>query len=132
MNKIKCECCYKQLPQTDFLKYKTNPPVWRDHSSNEQYTTKCKNCYLASININDIHTVLPVLEEFNVPFLEYEWGESCRKCGQAPRALIRYINLMKLRGYYEMEYKDSDYFNALARQKEECIKMEMAWRTQNE
>ena len=132
MSKIKCECCHKRLSQTEFLKYKTNPPIWRDHDSKEQYTTKCKNCYMASVNINDMHTVLPILEEFNVPFLEYEWNRLCRTYGQIPQVLIRYIVLMKLRGYYEMEYKNSDYFNALARQKEEYMKMRMNRRTQNE
>ena len=123
MRKIQCTCCGKRLPEKDFWKHKADPPIWRGHADKEYYVSKCKNCYLSNVNLENMDTIFPILEEFNVPYLESIWKRYCEKWNyNILQILPRYLNLMRLCSFYEMQYKHSEYFDNLARQNEKRLK----------
>lgn len=116
IDKKKCSCCNRLLPLHLFWKHKSDPPLWHDHSKKEYHYHKCKDCCLKEIDINNIDTILPLFKEFNVPYLESEWNRTKTKFPQNP--IPRYLALMRLCGYYNFEFNDSDKLNKIHKQKE--------------
>lgn len=116
IDKKRCSCCNRLLPLHLFWKHKSDPPLWHDHSKKEYHYHKCKDCCLKEIDINNINTILPLFKEFNVPYLESEWNRIKTKFPQNP--IPRYLALMRLCGYYNFEFNDSDKLNEIHKQKE--------------
>ena len=113
MNKIECICCKKRLPLSSFWRIKANPPVRKDYMQLEKYDTKCKQCYLQEINYQDIRTILPILQHFNVPYIQDEWNRTYDLYHNKPGSVIgRYLSKMKLLAYYNFGFNDSDWFNS--------------------
>lgn len=97
---------------SSFWKKKTNPPVRTGYLKLEQFDDKCKDCYLATVDNSDPKTFLPILQHFNVPYIEKEWEYTREYAENRPGSVLgRYLSKMKLCAYYGFEFKDSDHFN---------------------
>lgn len=104
MNKQQCVKCQLILPLTEFWTYKASPPT---------PCNKCKTCYKNEINPHNIKTILPILKEFNMPFIEDEWERiKKRHPDKSSQWLGIYISKMKLCSYRGFEYKDSEWLNS--------------------
>lgn len=104
MNKQQCIKCQLVLPLTDFWTYKTNPPT---------PCNKCKTCYKNEIDPYDIKTILPILKEFNMPFIEDEWeGIKKRYPNKSSQWVEIYMSKMKLFSFRNFEYKHSEWLNS--------------------
>lgn len=108
-----CSCCKKWLENNSYWMHKMDPPIkWAGHSEKEYLYHKCKQCCLKDIDSDDIKTILPLFEEFNVPYIKEEW-ERIHKRYPDNSSISRYLALMKLRGFYEFQYEDSDRLNEI-------------------
>ena len=82
---------------------------------NNFYLDKTKEEILSEIDYDNPETFLPYLEILDYPQIEYEWNH-CLKFGRERNLnniFNRYIALMRLQGYRNFSYQDSDYFNNL-------------------
>lgn len=110
--KQRCICCGRILPYSAFWKRKTNPPIRRNYLELEQFDNQCKECYLKTIDNDNIDTILPVLKHFNVPYIETQWKNTCQYAKDRPGSVMgRYLSKMKLCAYYEFGFADSAQFN---------------------
>lgn len=112
MNKQKCICCQQVLPFSSFWKKKASPPIWKGHLELEQFDNKCKECYLHTVDNNDVNTFLPILQHFDVPYIEKEWRLTCEYTEGRPGSVLgRYLSKMKLCAFYGFGFEDSKHFN---------------------
>lgn len=70
--------------------------------------TICKECLRSEIDDWDVSTILPLLQELDIPFIEHEWQKIRKKNLQNNHfnTFGRYVNLMKLKSfqYYKFEH----------------------------
>lgn len=110
--KQKCICCQRVLPFSSFWKKKVNPPIYKGHLELEQFDNKCKECYLALVDNNNPDTFMPILQHFNVPYIEKDWQRTREYAEGRPGSVLgRYLSKMKLCAYYSFGFADSDHFN---------------------
>ena len=89
------------------------------------YTKKTKQEIQDIIDPNNPQTFLPILEDMNYPYLEYEWNKYISRYGT--NGIGRYISCMRLKGYQRYLWKDSTWINVYDKyrrdQEEERYKM---------
>ena len=96
-----CEVCKEEKSVDDFLRFKdkTIKPV-------------CKDCLYLSLNDEDINTIFPLMQEFNIPYIEDVWRRLLNnKSIAAPSIFGKYLATMKLYSYSSFGYNDSYLFN---------------------
>jgi hypothetical protein len=104
-NKI-CKNCKQTLPLTSFWKYKK--PNTRFSINKELiYYHTCKECCLKKIDPYDIKTVLPLLEEMNIPYYKEIYNQYINQSNP----IGRYLSRMRLGNLYDLEYKDTPFVN---------------------
>lgn len=100
-----CEVCKEEKSVDDFLKFKdkTIKPV-------------CKDCLYSNLNDEDINTILPLMEEFDIPYIKNAWQRLLNnKKPNVSSIFGKYLALMKLCTYRGYTYKDTDMLNSLER-----------------
>ena len=75
------------------------------------YTTYTKDQLEKIIDFKDPNTFKKFLKELDHPFLKEEWENILNK--KVNRPFVRYVLLMKLKGYRGFSYNDSNYLNEL-------------------
>ena len=106
----KCSCCGDLLEESSYWTHKMDPPIrWEGHLKKEYLYHKCKQCCIKDIDFNNIETILPLFEEFNVPYIKKDWERIYKKYSN--NSIPRYLALMKLCGFFCYEYIDSDWLN---------------------
>lgn len=109
-----CEQCGVIKDKHSFFSYK-----------NENYYDKtppkrmkiCKDCIKYKFDYDNPDTFLWVLKELNTPYIKYEWE---RLKERYPNSFIlpRYLAKMRLRGFWNYTYADSEELNAWHEQQE--------------
>lgn len=106
----KCSCCGNLLEESSYWTHKMDPPIkWKGHLEKEYLYHKCKQCCIKDIDFNNIETILPLFEEFNVPYIKKDWERIYKRYSN--NSIPRYLALMRLCGFYCYEYTDSDWLN---------------------
>lgn len=105
MNKI-CKNCKQSLPLTFFWKYK-KPNTKFLINKELIYYHICKDCCLKKIDPYDIGTVLPLLEEMNIPYYKEIYNQYIN----LSNPIGRYLSRMRLGNLYDLEYKDTPFVN---------------------
>lgn len=105
MDKI-CKQCKQQLPSTSFWKYKKPNTKCLINKELIYYHT-CIDCCLKKINPYDIKTVLPLLEEMNIPYYKKIYNQYIN----LSNPIGRYLSRMTLRNLYDLKYKDTAFLN---------------------
>lgn len=107
MNKTqKCKVCEQELPKNNFWKYKKPQTKFSVNKELIYYHT-CIKCCLEKINPYDIETVLPLLEEMNIPYYKEIYSNYLNMSNP----LGRYLSRMRLGNLYDLEYKDTIFLN---------------------
>ena len=101
-----CKICNRTLPITSFWKYKKPGTRFLINREFVYYHT-CKNCCLAVINPNNIETILPILEEMNIPYYKSIYDQYI----DSTNPMGKYLSRMRLGNLYDLEYKDTQYLN---------------------
>lgn len=110
MNKTKqCSVCGKYLPHTEFWSHKADDRIWKHHREREYLFHKCKKCCINALNYNNLDSVLQLLKDFDIPYVEYEWNKSFSRWGK--KAIGRYLSFMKLFSFYGFGFCDSNFLN---------------------
>ena len=112
-NIITCPKCHRVLPISDYFTFKDK----------QLYTGMCKSCAYKRIDVNDLSTFLPFMELFDIPYIESQWNRlialaersSPFDVAPASRVFGKYLSLMKLRGYIDFSFKDSEELNKIER-----------------
>ena len=74
----------------------------------------CKDCVCRDINIYDPLTFIPILQELDVPYIQFEWDKyiinaiSQDKEPTSRMILGKYLSYMNLRGFRHLRYEDSN------------------------
>lgn len=107
MNKThKCKICEQELPENNFWKYKKPHTRFLIDRELIHYHT-CIKCCLKKINPYNIKTVLPLLEEMNIPYYKEIYSQYLN----TSNPLDRYLSRMRLGNLYDLEYKDTIFLN---------------------
>ena len=107
LNKIyKCKICGQKLSENNFWKYKKPHTKFLINKELIHYHT-CKDCCLKKINPYDIKTILPILEEMNIPYYKEIYDEYLNM----PNPFGKYLTRMRLGNLYDLEYKDTMVLN---------------------
>ena len=85
--------------------------VLKDGSHFLQFT---KEEIYEQIDNSKPETFLPFLEMMDYPYIEYEWQKMVDRFPDRP-ILGRYLSLMRLRGFRDFTYADSDLLNEVRR-----------------
>lgn len=113
-----CRKCQRTLDDKEF--YVTN----RIDKYPSGHLPECKKCSTMHVNNWDTSTFLPILEEIDVPYVEFRWKELLDKWGQDPDRVTgmtiigRYLSKMKLVQYKDKRWKDTDKLNEEYKQKQ--------------
>ena len=109
---IYCPICKKQKPPSDFYTFKD--------SKKDQY---CKNCRLIGCSDSRPWTYFPIMQLFDIPYIEYIWFDNMmRRMKIATNTHVydnifgRYYSIMKLRHWQHFNFQDSQYINKSERQ----------------
>ena len=83
--------------------------------NNDFYTDETKIEILSKIDYDNPETFLPYLKLLDYPYLKEEWSNRVRHGRERAYTNIfgGYIALMRLRGYRDFSFQDSDYLNEL-------------------
>lgn len=111
-DRIYCTRCHRDMQMRDFYKDKNRNPM-----------KTCKKCMASMIDLNSYSTILPVLEEIDIPYIPYEFeslkdrymftekdGKRVRNPNCNQSILGKYIGKMKLAQYKEYTYADTKRF----------------------
>lgn len=132
---------YKSFDQLspEELGYKTCIKCGRQMQDNNFYTARlkelyppdgkiniCKKCFTMHIDNYNPETIKPLLEQLDIPFVEYEWNRLMEpekekdpfKTRTSPGIFGRYVSYMKLEQWRGYGYKDSDMLNEMVKQKQ--------------
>lgn len=85
---LQCKKCGRKLNIFSFYRYR---------NSEERFHV-CKDCILSQLDIYNPDTFLWVLQELDVPFIEYEWNAIVERHNNKS-VLGRYLSKMKLKGF---------------------------------
>ena len=107
MNKIKCSCCERERSPEYFWLYK-KPGTKFLYNKEFVYYHTCRDCCLYKINPYDVNTILPILEEMNIPYFKCIYDEYLLK---SPNPFGRYLARMRLGNLYDLEYSDTERLN---------------------
>lgn len=101
-----CTRCGKSHPSTQFFSFKDGSKDWQ-----------CKACR-SEIDLNNEEEVRALCKDFDVPYIEEEWQKRYEREKEKHNGLIRkqavcgkYLATMRLRGYKDFTYEDSDELN---------------------
>lgn len=115
-NMLYCEKCKKTIDEKQFYSSKR-----LDKYPSGKFS-KCKKCLTMHVNNWDPETFLPILEDADVPYVQWKWEELLNKyCGN-PDAVTgmtvmgRYLSQMKLVQFKKYSWADSDKLNEEHRQ----------------
>lgn len=106
-----CEKCKKTMDDKQFYSSKR-----LDKYPNGKFT-KCKKCQTMHVNNWEPDTFLPILEDADVPYIQWKWEELLNKyCGDPSSVtgmtvLGRYFSQMKLTQFKKYGWDDSDEIN---------------------
>ena len=93
-----------------------NNIYFKDRNNND-YTKYTKEEIRDMIDPFKPETFISILKDMNYPYFESEWGntlsQSCRIPGGAKTTIGRYISKMRLCGYKNFTFKDSQYHKEL-------------------
>lgn len=127
-DRIDCDRCHRSIQVKDFYKNKKGDPL---HT--------CKKCLASMIDLESESTVMPVLQQIDIPFIPTEWanlkerymyternGQRFRNSNANQTVLGRYIGKMRLPQFHEFRYIDTARFvqefeDATANEKKEAI-----------
>ena len=89
----------------------------------EGYMNSCKKCFTMHIDMDDPATVMPLLEEMNLPYIPREWNNLVSKYRDNAKTTVtaifgRYVAKMKLVQYRDYTYDDTESFFEEAKYKE--------------
>lgn len=125
-DKISCERCHREFYRKDFYMDKNSNPM-----------KKCKQCMASMIDLNSRSTVMPILEEVDIPFIPEEWellrskyeysvkdGKRTRNPKANQSVLGRYLSKMKLVQYRDLRYSDSEDFISKSEDREKKERQE--------
>ena len=81
------------------------------------HVDQCKKCQTMHVNIQEPATILPLLEDLDIPFIEVEWKKLVDKYGNNPKTTStaifgRYVSVMKLKQYSKYNFVDTEKFMA--------------------
>jgi hypothetical protein len=110
MNKIKCACCRRKRLPENFWLYKKPGTKFLYNKKFIHYHT-CRDCCLNKINPHDVNTLLPLLQEMNIPYFKDIYEEYLNSSNPVGKYLAR----MRLGNLYDLEYKDTERLNEGAR-----------------
>lgn len=87
--------------------------------NNSFYTNETKIEILSKIDYDNPETFLPYLEKLDYPYLKEEWARKVKHGREHDYTNIfgRYIALMRLKGYRDFSFQDSNYLNGLKEKK---------------
>ena len=102
----KCRMCKQQLPLIEFWLYKKPGTRFLVNRELIHYHT-CRSCCLKNINPIDAKTVLPLLEEMNIPYYKSIYDQ----CLNTTNPVGKYLARMRLGNLYDLEYKDTKFLN---------------------
>ena len=87
--------------------------------NNSFYTNETKIEILSKIDYDNPETFLIYLEKLDYPYLKEEWAYQVKHGRESNCTNIfgRYISLMRLRGYRDFSFQDSNYLNELRNKK---------------
>lgn len=111
MAQLYCEKCKKTMDEKQFYSSKR-----LDKYPNGKFT-KCKKCQTMHVNNWEPSTFLPILEDADVPFVQWKWEELLNKYCTNPEnvtgmtVLGRYFSQMKLVQFKKYGWEDSDKIN---------------------
>lgn len=113
-----CTKCGKTHPSTQFFSFKDDSKDWQ-----------CRACR-SEIDLNNEEEVRALCKDFNVPYIKDVWRQRYEREKERNNGLVRkqavcgkYLATMKLRGYKDYTYEDSDMLNELREQKSEWEKI---------
>ena len=118
-----CTKCGKILNNTEF--YQSN----NKEKYPDGYMNECKKCMTMHVDNWDPKTLLPILEEVDVPWIPEEWNKLMYKFAQnaskvtGTTILGRYLSKMKLKQNKDYRWKDTEFLREMA---EARIKQTMA------
>ena len=96
-----CERCKEDKATSKFLQFK-----------DKQIKPICKDCLYSNIKDENIETLLPLMQEFDIPYIEDVWRRLLNnKSIAAPSIFGKYLATMKLYSYSSFGYNDSYLFN---------------------
>ena len=117
MGQCFCEKCKRTMSDKEF--YKSN--------NLEKYPAgflnQCKKCLTMHVNNWDPSTYLWILQECDVPYVQYEWDKLLADYGTDPKKVTgttiigRYLSKMKLVQYRDKRWKDNEILKRLAEKK---------------
>lgn len=111
MGQLFCEKCRKTMDETQF--YSSHR---LDKYPNGKFT-KCKKCLTMHINNWDPETFLPILEDADVPYIEYKWKEILNASVESGKKMTgltvigKYFSQMRLNQHKKDRWADSDRIN---------------------
>ena len=111
-----CEKCKKTMDEKQFYSSKR-----LDKYPSGKFN-KCKKCQTMHVNNWEPETFLPILEDADVPYVQWKWEEILNKyCGNPESVtgmtvLGRYFSQMKLVQFKKYHWEDSDKLNEEHRQ----------------
>lgn len=87
----------------------------KDRYPDGGYLNTCKKCFTMHIDMDDPATVMPLLEEMNIPFIPREWNNLVAKYRNNTKTTVtaifgRYVAKMKLIQYRDYVYEDTATF----------------------
>lgn len=96
-----CKRCYKVYANEvdGFYKSNKNP---------DGYLDLCRVCINDIIDVNDPQSFLPILQEADVPFFQYEWNYVVEISRNHGSVLGRYLSKMRLPAFKKMRYNDGE------------------------
>lgn len=113
-----CTGCGKSHPSTQFFSFKDGSKDWQ-----------CKACR-SEIDLNNEEEVRALCKDFDVPYIEEEWQKRYEREKEKHNGLIRkqavcgkYLATMRLKGYKDFTYEDSDELNELRERNNEWEKI---------
>ena len=117
-----CEKCGRLMDEIQFYS-SNNLEKYPDGKFNI-----CKKCQTMHVDNWNPETFLPILQDADVPYVEYKWNEILQKFGTNPDKMTgmtiigRYFSQMKLSQWKTYRWKDSEDINERHRkQKEEAL-----------
>ena len=101
-----CTRCRKSHPSTQFFSFKDGSKDWQ-----------CKACR-SEIDLNNEEEVKTFCKVFDIPYIKEVWQKRYEREKEKYNGLIKkqticgkYLATMKLKGYKDFTYKDSDKLN---------------------
>ena len=89
---------------------------FKDRNNND-YTKYTKEEICDKIDPFKPETFIPFLKDMNYPYFENEWGDilskTYKRFGKTKTIIGRYISKMRLKGYKNFTFKDSQYHKEL-------------------